>query len=72
MGAGGSWLARSVEHVTLDLRVVSSNPTLGVEITIKRQWVHGTLSKQNSLAISLTFALLKYSANVSFHSVGPL
>lgn len=26
---GGTWLAQSVEHTTLDLRVVSSNPTLG-------------------------------------------
>lgn len=30
---GGSWLVQSPEHVTLDLRVVSSNSTLGVEIT---------------------------------------
>ena len=29
----GAWLAQSEEHVTLDLRVVSSSPTLGVEIT---------------------------------------
>ena len=28
-----TWLAQSVEHVTLDLRAVSLNPTLGVEIT---------------------------------------
>ena len=31
----GTWLAQSVEHVTLDLRVVSSCPTLGVKITYK-------------------------------------
>jgi len=29
----GAWLAQWVEHVTLDLGVVSSSPTLGVEIT---------------------------------------
>ena len=29
----GAWLAQSVEHVTLDLRVVSASPTLGIEIT---------------------------------------
>lgn len=29
----GTWLARSMEHVTLDLEVVDSRPTLGVEIT---------------------------------------
>ena len=28
-----TWLAQSVEHVTLDLWVVSSSPTLGAEIT---------------------------------------
>ena len=26
---GGAWPAESVEHVTLDLRVMSSSPTLG-------------------------------------------
>ena len=30
---GGTWLAQLVECVTLDLRVVSSSPTLGIEIT---------------------------------------
>ena len=29
----GTWLPQTVEHVTLDLRVESSSPTLGVEIT---------------------------------------
>ena len=29
----GTWLAQSVEHATLDLGVVTSSPTLGVEIT---------------------------------------
>ena len=29
----GIWLAQSVEHATLDLRVVSLSPTLGMEIT---------------------------------------
>ena len=29
----GTWLAQSIEHVTLDLGVVSSSPTLGIEIT---------------------------------------
>ena len=27
------WLAQWVEHMTLDLRVVSSSPTLGIEIS---------------------------------------
>ena len=29
----GAWMAQSVEHVTLDVIVVGSNPTLGVEVT---------------------------------------
>ena len=29
----GTWLGQLVECATLDLGVVSSNPTLGVEIT---------------------------------------
>ena len=28
-----TWLAQSVEHVTLDLKVVSSSHMLGIEIT---------------------------------------
>ena len=32
-GPGGTWLAQSVKHVTLDLRVVRLSPKLGVEIT---------------------------------------
>ena len=30
----GIWLAQSVEHVTLDLGIMSSNPILGVELTL--------------------------------------
>ena len=29
----GAWLAQSEEHVTLDLGVMGSSPTIGVEIT---------------------------------------
>lgn len=32
-GSWGTWLAWSVERVILDPGVVSSNPTLGVEMT---------------------------------------
>lgn len=28
-----AWLAQSIENATLDLEVISSNPTLDVEIT---------------------------------------
>ena len=30
---GGTWLAQLVEHTTLDNGVMSSSPTLGMEIT---------------------------------------
>ena len=29
----GTWLAQSVQHLALKLRLVSSSPTLGTEIT---------------------------------------
>lgn len=32
----GSWLALSVEYVTLDLGVESSSPTYGIEFTFKK------------------------------------
>lgn len=32
---GGAWLAHSVEYTTPDLGVVSSNPTLGADLTKK-------------------------------------
>ena len=35
VGKGGTWLAQLEEHVTFDLRVVRSSPTLGAEITLK-------------------------------------
>ena len=31
-GGWGAWWAQSVEHMTLDLEVMSSSPTLGIEI----------------------------------------
>ena len=33
VGEQGAWLAQSVQHSTLDLRVVSSSPMLGREFT---------------------------------------
>lgn len=35
-GARDTWLAQSVEHMTLDLEVMSSNPMLSIEITLKK------------------------------------
>lgn len=34
---GNAWLAESVEHTALDLQVMRSSPTLGVEITLGRK-----------------------------------
>ena len=34
----GPRLAQSVEHSSLDLRVMSLNPTLGVEELTKKEW----------------------------------
>lgn len=34
-GQGGAWLAQSLDHATLDVKVVSSRPTLGVGVTYK-------------------------------------
>lgn len=33
VSVGGAWLAQSEEHAALDLRVVRSSPTWGVQIT---------------------------------------
>ena len=33
----GTWPAQSAERATLDLRVTSSSPTLGVELTYKKK-----------------------------------
>lgn len=33
----GTWLAQSVEHVDLDLRVVSSAPCWGIELLKKKK-----------------------------------
>ena len=40
----GTWLALEVEHPTLDFRVVSSSPTLGMEPPLKKNiWDAGWL-----------------------------
>ena len=44
-GFKGAWLASSEKHVTLDLGVVSSGPTLGVKITLKSLGAPGWLSQ---------------------------
>lgn len=39
VGGVGNKLVQSVEHITLALKVLSSSPTLGVEITWKKKKV---------------------------------
>ena len=33
----GAWLAHSLEHATLDLRILTLGPTLGIELTLKKR-----------------------------------
>lgn len=33
----GAWLAQSVEYATVDLRIMSPSPTLGVDLKKKKQ-----------------------------------
>lgn len=40
LGLWGNWVAPSVEHATLNLGVVSFNPTLGVPIILKINLVY--------------------------------
>ena len=47
----GPWLAQSVEHVTLDLGVMSLSTTLGVQITNK-----------NKYSLKSVFKKLKYAS----------
>lgn len=32
---GGTWLAQLAEHVTLELRILSSSPMLGIDMDLK-------------------------------------
>ena len=63
MRLGGTWLAA----LTLDLGVVSSNPTLGVEITLKNK---KTKKQVVSLAQALTRPDLPLRALISTIDVG--
>lgn len=39
----GTWQAQSVKHVTTDLGVISSSPTLGMEPALKKKIISITL-----------------------------
>lgn len=73
-----SWLFQSVQHATLDLRVMSSSSTLGIKVYLKkiatswRKIYHAnTNQKKNGTVI-----LLSYSADLKARKVikdrGPL
>lgn len=47
-----SWLAQSLEHATLELRVVRSGPMLGVEITPNLRKKEKKIAALDSLAIN--------------------
>ena len=53
----GAWLAQSVAHVTRNLRVVGSRPTMGIEITKK---------------INFRVLLLTFPPAACTPSIGPL
>lgn len=44
---GGAWLAQTLEHATLDLRIMGSSPTLGIELTLNKSG--GVLRKKNEI-----------------------
>ena len=44
---GGTWVTQSIEHVTLDLGVVSSSPTLRVEFILKFGFLKTVVMKRN-------------------------
>ena len=49
----GAWLAQSVKHATLDPRVVSSSPMLGVDITYIHTYIH-----------TLNDCVIEYNTNI--------
>ena len=43
----GAWLAQLEEHMTFDLEVISSNPTLNIEITKKEKTLKERIVSKN-------------------------
>lgn len=60
----GGWLAQSVKHMTFDLGVISSSPTLGVELTKKKKRFHG---KRIAESRACSFQLLNLSVLQFLH-----
>lgn len=52
-GCWSTWLARSEEYVTLDLRVVSLSPMLDIEITKNKNKILGAPGRLSQLSIQL-------------------
>lgn len=57
----GTWLAQSVEDAALDLEVVGSSPTLGVEITLKK--------KAAMICLTKKYLWEKLHLGTSYHAV---
>ena len=60
----GAWLAQSEEHVIVDLRVMSSSSTLGVEITKKIKRGLRLDSRLSFVSSSSAKDILKYPGTV--------
>ena len=54
----GTWLAQSIEHATRDLRVMSSSPMLGVELTEKEGGLQLFLCAEDISGRAETIALV--------------
>ena len=63
----GCWLAQTVEHVTLDLRVVSLSPTLRVEFTLK-QYIDISIDRYIYIQRDTYICIYMYIYNVKAHT----
>lgn len=53
-----SWSAQSAERMSLDLQVVSSNPMLGVDITLKHSLLKIYINKNKKRGANLECAII--------------
>lgn len=50
---GGAWLAQTLEHTTLGLRIMGSSPTLGIELPLNKSGGGGYLENKWNLFMQL-------------------
>lgn len=53
----GTWPVQSVEHMTLDFRVVSSSPILGIHLILK---IKNKIFKEKKLKIPLANGIMGF------------